>query len=235
MIRLGNYLFHHRNKLFPVFYVFLFVPSPRIFANPFLPMAVGFCVALSGQMIRVATIGLKYIVRGGSHRRVYAEDLVTEGLFSHVRNPLYVGNALVIVGLGIMSNSLLFNLVLTPLFLFFYQAIVRAEEDYLQNRFGQDFARYCADVHRWCPRLSGLGATMKSMEFKWRRVIVKEYGATYVWMTGAVLIMLKSMYFDRDGEHFGDFRGPLLAVLAGLLGLYLVVRYLKKSNILTGD
>ena len=235
MIGLGNYLFHHRNKLFPAFYVFLFVPSPRIFANPFIPMAAGLCVALSGQMIRVATIGLKYIVRGGRDRQVYAEDLVTEGLFSHVRNPLYVGNALVIVGLGIMSNSLLFNLVLMPVFLFFYQAIVRAEEDYLQNRFGQDFVRYCADVHRWCPRLSGLGATMRSMKFRWRRVIVKEYGSAYLWMTGAALIMLETMYFYRDGEYFGAFRGPLVAVMAGLLGLYLMARNLKKSGILAGD
>lgn len=235
MIRLGNYLFHHRNKLFPVFYVILFVPSPRIFANPFIPLVVGFGVALSGQLIRVATIGLKYIVRGGNQRRVYAEDLVTEGLFSHVRNPLYVGNALIIVGLGIMSNSLLFNLILTPLFLFFYQAIVRAEEDYLQNRFGQDFVRYCADVRRWRPSLGGLGATMTSMEFRWRRVVVKEYGSLYVWMTGAALIMLNTVFFHRGGEHFPSFRGPILTVMAGLLVLYLVARHLKKSGTLRGD
>jgi protein-S-isoprenylcysteine O-methyltransferase Ste14 len=235
MVRLGNRLFHVRNKLFPVFYAFLFVPSPPLFTNPFVPMAVGLAVSFSGQLIRVATIGLKYIVRGGRDRRVYAEDLVTEGLFSHVRNPLYVGNALIVVGLGLMSNSLLFNLVLTPVFLFFYQAIVRAEEDYLQNRFGQDFDRYCAEVHRWWPRLSGLGATMSSMEFRWRRVMVKEYGSAYVWMTGAALIVLKTVYFYRDGAYFSDFRVPLVAVLVGLLGLYLTARYLKKSGIVSGD
>lgn len=134
-----------------------------------------------------------------------------------------------------MSNSLLFNLILTPLFLFFYQAIVRAEEDYLQNRFGQDFVRYCADVRRWRPSLGGLEATMTSMEFRWRRVVVKEYGSLYVWMTGAALIMLMTMFFYRDGEHFRDFRGPLMTAMAGLPVLYLVARQLKKSGTLRGD
>ncbi|MEZ4387185.1 MAG: isoprenylcysteine carboxylmethyltransferase family protein [Candidatus Krumholzibacteriia bacterium] len=235
MIKLGNFLFRHRNKLFPLFYVFLFVPSPTIFANPFIPLAAGLGIALAGQLIRVATIGLKYIIRGGRHRRVYAEDLVTDGLFAHVRNPLYVGNILVIVGLGVMSNSLLFNLILTPIFLVFYQAIVRAEEDYLQGKFGQDFVRYCADVHRWWPRFGGLATTMRSMEFRWSRVVVKEYGSTFLWLTGAVLVVLKTVYVYRDGVYFADVRGPLLAVEASLLVLYLTARYLKKSRRLSGD
>lgn len=235
MVTFGNFLFRHRNRLFPLFYIFLFVPSPRVFTNPLIPLAVGILVAICGQLLRVATIGLKYIVRGGSKRRVYAEDLVTDGLFSHVRNPLYIGNAMVIVGLGIMSNSLLFNVVLTPVFLFFYQAIVRAEEDYLRRRFGPDFVCYCEAVRRWCPRFGGLGATLVSMDFNWKRVIVKEYGAIYLWTSGATLIALMTAHSHRDGLYFGDLRGPLVAVLVGLLGLYLTARHLKKSGILSGE
>jgi len=235
MVRIGNYLFHYRNRLFPVLYVCLFIPSPKIFGNPLIPIVLGFLVAVSGQMIRFATIGLKYIIRGGRNRRVYAEDLVTEGLFAHVRNPLYVGNALVIIGLGIMSNSLFFNLIMTPLFLFSYQAIVRAEENYLQDKFGPGFIEYCAEVNRWIPNFKGLGSTLNTMEFHWPRVIVKEYGATYVWLTGATLIIFKTEYFYQGGKYFDDYRNPLVMVLIGLLVLYLTARHLKKSKILSGE
>ena len=115
----------------------LFVPSPEVFDNPVMAMIIGFSVTLIGQLIRVVTIGLVYIMRGGRNRRVYAEDLVTTGIFAHCRNPLYVGNILVLAGLGIASNSLIFMAVFLPIFLFFYQAIVMAEEDFLAGKFGE--------------------------------------------------------------------------------------------------
>src|SRR5687768_16881211 len=108
MVRLGNILFHYRNFLFPVFYILLFVPSQKVFGSMNTALILGFLIAASGQAIRVATIGLVYIIRGGKNRQIYAEGLVTEGIFSHCRNPLYVGNILIIIGLGVMSNSLFF-------------------------------------------------------------------------------------------------------------------------------
>ena len=101
MVKLGNLLFHNRNWLFPLFYLVLFIPSPEVFNDPVTAMLIGFGIALIGQLIRIITIGLVYIVRGGRNRRVYADDLVTTGIFSHCRNPLYVGNILILVGLGV--------------------------------------------------------------------------------------------------------------------------------------
>src|SRR5215217_866464 len=146
MVRLGNFLFHNRNWIFPLFYLGLFIPSPELFQNPIVAMVLGFIITLIGQFIRVITIGLVYIIRGGKDRRVYAEDLVTTGIFSHCRNPLYVGNILILTGLGVASNSILFMAVFTPLFLFFWQAIVLAEEAYLRNKFGEQYVAYSARV-----------------------------------------------------------------------------------------
>jgi hypothetical protein len=47
---------------------------------------IGLVVTITGQLIRGITIGLAYIIRGGKDRPVYAEDLVTEGMFNHCRN-----------------------------------------------------------------------------------------------------------------------------------------------------
>jgi protein-S-isoprenylcysteine O-methyltransferase Ste14 len=213
----------------------LFIPSPHLFSDYRIALVLGFSVAMFGQICRVATIGLKYIVRGGKNRRVYAEDLITEGLFAHTRNPLYVGNVSILIGLGLMTNTLLFNLVMSPLFIFIYQAIIRAEENFLRNKFGAAFDEYCADTNRWLPKLKGLSETMSSMEFNWKRVIIKEYTSAYIWLSGAVLVIVKTFYRLESQELYLTYRYPMLVVLFVLLALYLFTRYLKKSKKLKAD
>ena len=149
MVRIGNFFFRYRNGLFPVVMVLMFVPSPKLFSQDLVAAGLGLAVALVGQLIRAITIGLAYIIRGGKNRQVYAETLVQEGIFAHCRNPLYVGNILVILGLGLVSNSLLFALIGVPFFLFVYWTIVAAEENFLRQKFGADFDAYCQRVSRF--------------------------------------------------------------------------------------
>jgi protein-S-isoprenylcysteine O-methyltransferase Ste14 len=235
LVKLGNFLFRNRNGIFPLFYLMLFVPSWEVFPNPVTAMIIGFSVTIAGQWVRIITIGLVYIIRGGKDRRVYAEDLVVTGIFAHCRNPLYVGNILILVGLGIASNSLLFMAVFTPLFLFFWQAIVIAEENYLRNKFGEQYNAYCKKVDRWLIHFKGLGTTLNSMRFKWKRVIIREYNSTYIWMTGAVLIVMKHFYFHKEQFDFHKNLPIFIFILVGLMFLYLFARYLKKSKKLVSD
>jgi len=230
MVRIGNILFHYRNFLFPVFYLLLFVPSPRVFENIYIPLIAGFAIALTGQLIRVATIGLVYIIRGGKDRQIYAEGLVTEGIFTHCRNPLYVGNILVIIGLGIMSNSMFFVCLMIPLFLFFYQAIVRAEENFLRNKFGAEYDAYTAKTNRWVPNLKGISTTLSSMEFNWKRVMIKEYNTTYIWLTGAVLLVVKVLYEQKGWAVVQQSIQIFVVLLLLLLSGYLFVRFMKKTK-----
>ncbi|MGH8507465.1 MAG: methyltransferase family protein, partial [Gammaproteobacteria bacterium] len=101
IIRIGNFLFHYRNALFPVVYMLLVFESQPLLASYRLAAILGFLVALTGQLMRAVTIGLEYIKRGGLNRQVYAEKLVQGGMFAHCRNPLYVGNVMILLGLGI--------------------------------------------------------------------------------------------------------------------------------------
>lgn len=235
MVELGNFLFRNRNGLFPFFYLILFVPSAEVLHDPVIAMTIGFTVTMLGQIIRVITIGLVYIVRGGKNRRVYADDLVTTGIFAHCRNPLYVGNILILSGLGIASNSFVFLAVFLPVFLFFYQAIVLAEEDFLKKKFGKEYFNYRKMVNRWIPDLSGIGKTIGSMTFKWKRVIIREYNSTYIWMTGAVLIIMKHYYIHEEQFDFSHNLRVFVVLLIVLLFLYLFARYLKKSKTLVSD
>lgn len=236
MIRIGNFFFKYRNWLFIILYALLFIPSPPLFSEAnfgacyyWWPIGIGLFITILGQTIRGATIGLAYIVRGGKDGKVYAEDLVTTGLFSHCRNPLYLGNILMLLGVGILSNSLIFTLIIMPLFLLIYQAIVLAEENFLRSKFGPGFDEYCKNVNRWIPSLKGLGATFRSMKFRWKRWMIKEYNTQYVWLSGITLILLfRYPQLTGDSEQK---RNILLAIILPLLLVfYLTIRYLKKSG-----
>ena len=227
MERLGDFFFRYRNWVFPVFYALMFAPGPRIFGDWRTAVVVGLAVTLLGQAVRVATIGFDYIIRGGRNKKVYAEDLVTGGLFAHSRNPLYVGNVTMILGMGLLSNNLLYLTVMVPAFYFIYECIIRAEERFLRGKFGAGFVAYTRDVPRWLPKLRGLGATLAQGGFNWRRVLIKEYNTTCVWVGAVVLLVATHVY--REGGLPEVANGFALAVALVVL-TYVGVRYLKKSG-----
>jgi len=234
MVRIGNFFFRYRNGLFPLMFVLLFLNSPKLIPNQTVAVVAGFAVALTGQLLRAITIGLAYIIRGGKKRQVYAEELVQDGVFAHCRNPLYVGNLLVILGLGLISNSQLFLVVGVPFFVFAYIAIVAAEENFLRNKFGAAFDAYCQRVGRFVPNLSGFGKTWQGMEFKWRRLIVKEYGSTYAWLAAACALVIKQRWMQTrtfSEPQIQAFIGALVLVTLG----FVVARYLKKSRTLVAE
>jgi|SRR6185436_4091001 protein-S-isoprenylcysteine O-methyltransferase Ste14 len=232
MIKIGNFLFRYRNGLFPLVYALLIFKSDPLLADYRLAALAGFLVAVSGQLLRAVTVGLEYIIRGGRHRQVYADKLVQGGMFAHSRNPLYLGNFIIVMGVGLASNSRLFLAVALPFFVFAYWAIIAAEENWLRNKFGQEFDAYCARVNRLLPRLSGFRETLKGMHFNWRRLITAEYGSAYLWMAAIPLVTLKNAWMND--RYYSD-KGVTVAawsLLAVATLAYLLARLLKKSGAL---
>ena len=62
---------------------------------------------------------------------MHAERLITEGLLGHSRNPLYLGNLLILLGLFVIHNNGWAYAVGIPFFALAYTAMVKAEEAYL--------------------------------------------------------------------------------------------------------
>jgi len=238
VIKLGNFIFLRRNVIFPVFFVFFVLGTRPASGSDHLEIwryAMGIAVAFAGQIIRALTIGLAYIIRGGKNRRVYAKTLVKNGIFAHCRNPLYLGNILIVIGLGIVAHSILFYVLGIPLFIFMYMAIIKAEEDYLANTFGEEYIEYCRNVNRFIPRMSGIRKTIEGMQFNWRRLIVKEYGATYLWITCMILLIMKNQYFLYGHKVNKNVLLTLSLSFFIVTLLYAVARYFKKSKRLRAD
>lgn len=137
-----------------------YTPIPFIlfmvfFARPTVEtLAIGFIIAIIGESIRfwgVAICGSETRTTGA----VGATNLITDGPFGYVRNPLYVGNILIYVGCGIMSNALFPWLQIAALVFFIlqYYLIVTREEVHLKEAFKEEYESYLKNVPRFFPRI----------------------------------------------------------------------------------
>jgi protein-S-isoprenylcysteine O-methyltransferase Ste14 len=230
MVALGNHFFRYRTTLSPLLTLLLLLPGPIILRDPFVAALIGLGVALVGQLVRGTTIGLEYIVRGGRNHRVYADDLVTEGLFRHTRNPMYVGKFFMVLGAGIASNRWPPLLAITAAYAFMYQAITLAEEAYLREKFGAVFDEYCRAVPRWWPSLRGLAETFARTRFNWARVLAKEYSAPLGWTLPIVLIGLYNIHKTTGFAERPMAVATLWAVLGAATAFWLFVGFLKKTR-----
>ncbi len=230
LVRLGDFSFRYRGYLLPVAVILYLLPGPRLVADPALAGLIGFLVAACGQLIRITTVGLAYIIRGGKDHRVHAEDLVTSGLYSHCRNPMYVGNFFLLLGLAVAANSWVFALAGIPLGLGMHRAIVAAEEHFLRGKFGAQYDAYCARVPRWVPRLAGLAATVRGMQFEWRRVILKEYATSFDWLSATALVVLVNLWRDHALGARPLLAGAMAAVILARVALSLLSGRMQRQQ-----
>lgn len=221
LVKAGNLLFHYRNFIFPVLYLLLFIPSPELMNDEKLIISVGLFFIVAGIAVRSFTIGFEYIVRGGHNRQIYADELVTKGIYKVCRNPMYLGNLLIIAGFGIYANSLIFMLVVFPLFLFIYLAIIKAEEAFLQKKFGAQFLAYVKSTNAIIPGLSKLSSAIQNYRYNWQKVIFKEYNSTFLHISGILALSLK---FQRINLLW------FLIIFGVTLIIYLIIKFLKYHN-----
>ncbi len=78
-----------------------------------------------------------------------ASALCTEGPFNFSRNPIYLGDWLVLVGVSLLMGSL-WPLVFSPIIWIMLRfGVIRHEETHLEATFGDAFREYKSRVRRW--------------------------------------------------------------------------------------
>jgi protein-S-isoprenylcysteine O-methyltransferase Ste14 len=82
------------------------------------------------------------------------DQLVDQGPYSLVRNPLYVFSFIGIAGAGASTGMLTAAVLGMLAFALYYPSIVQREEAFLLSRFGDAYISYCRRVPRWIPNLS---------------------------------------------------------------------------------
>ena len=185
--KLGNFFFKIRS----------FTPIPFIiallyFANPTrLSVPIGILFITIGELLRIWAVGYA----GGTTRATAlgaARDLVTTGPYSYVRNPLYLGNLLLSIGVTLFTNIYWLIPVLIIGYFIQYMPIIAVEETYLLESCGQVYVEYQAEVSRFLPNFRPYTCP-STHDFSWERAFKSERRTLTAIICVIGLILVRSL------------------------------------------
>jgi protein-S-isoprenylcysteine O-methyltransferase Ste14 len=96
-----------------------------------------------------------FIIRGKGTPAVFdpPKKFVAVGPYAYVRNPMYIGGFILLVGFGLYLTSLSILMLSVILIFCFHLFVVFVEEPTLERSFGNSYSEYKKKVNRWIPQL----------------------------------------------------------------------------------
>lgn len=141
-------LFKYRSYTpIPFLILMIFFAKPTITS-----IIIGFLFVIAGELLRLWGVSI-----AGSETRTTTEpgssNLITSGPFAYVRNPLYLGNITMYIGVGIMSLAAFPTLTIITFiyFLIQYYLIISLEEEHLLKVYGEEYKQYKNYVPKFFP------------------------------------------------------------------------------------
>jgi len=107
-------------------------------------IAAGALVGLIGLWLRAYAAG--YLQKH--------EILTVTGPYARTRNPLYLGSAILAVGVAVTTHSWVSSVILCVYFIIFYPLVMRREEAELRAHYGARFDEYARVVPLFIPRMT---------------------------------------------------------------------------------
>jgi protein-S-isoprenylcysteine O-methyltransferase Ste14 len=183
-------------------------------------------VAFFGLAIRILTIG--HASQGTSGRNTktqIADSLSTDGLYSVVRHPLYLGNFFIYLALGLFTHTWWLALICVLSFWLYYERIMYAEEAFLRGKFGSVFDEWASRVPAFVPALRRWRPF--ELPFSARNALRREYHGFF-----AIIVTMFFLELTEDFYLSGRLElDPVWAVILGIgLVVYLVLRTIKKQT-----
>jgi protein-S-isoprenylcysteine O-methyltransferase Ste14 len=115
----------------------------------------GIVLMIIGGMLCLVCVGI-FIVKGKGTPAVFdpPTEFVAVGPYKYVRNPMYIGGFILLIGFGLFHRSLSILILFIVLFFLFHLFVVFVEEPQLEKRFGKSYIEYKNSVKRWIPNHS---------------------------------------------------------------------------------
>ena len=146
-------------------------------------------MVLLGLAIRIYTVGhVPARTSGRNTRGQVADTLNTTGLYSVVRNPLYLGNAIAYLGAALYTQSLLLPVILALVLVLYFERIIAAEEAFLVTQFADSYTDWADRTPAFFPNVRLWQSA--EMTFSWRSVIAREHPT---WAGAVVMLYLIEM------------------------------------------
>ena len=187
-----------------------------------------FClsVGLLGLLIRAITLG--YTPKGTSGRNTHgqvADELNTKGMYSIMRNPLYLGNFFMWFAIILFIDIHWFSIVYIMCFWMYYERIIFAEENFLRNKYGDPYLKWTMETPIFLPRLRGW--KKPDLHFSFKNVLKREYSGFFAMFFIFALFDLIENYVRSSQWQLDEFWSCALMSSAIIT---LVLRTLKKKT-----
>lgn len=236
----GNYLFKHRSKLPLIILVigtyvyYQTETNSNIFFLEDTPYEIYYetlclLISLFGLFIRIYTVG--YTPANTSGRNTaqgqVADSLNTTGAYSIVRHPLYLGNFLIWLGICLLTGNLWFIIAFCLLFWIYYERIMFAEEEFLRNKFDNEYLEWANKTPAFIPKFKQFAKPI--IPFSWKKVLKKEKdGLLALFLVFTFFNILGKLVDTDDSYNF-----YLLPICGIVIIIYIVLKILKyKTKIL---
>jgi len=144
----------------------------------------GIVLIVIGELIRFWALG--FVEKKG-------EKLAMSGPYAFVRNPLYVGNFFLGLGVAVIVWNWIILTIFLAGFLGIYTGTIRSEEKHLRELFGEPYESYCKNVPSFLPRLTPYTAPEKE-SFLWSRIIKHH---EYITVAGIFLMLMLIHLYDE--------------------------------------
>ncbi|NLH40039.1 MAG: hypothetical protein GX445_08265 [Elusimicrobia bacterium] len=191
--------------------------------------AICLLVSFFGLGIRILTIA--HTPKGTSGRNTkkqIADTLNTTGLYSVVRNPLYLGNFFIGLGVSLFAHLWWLSLIYILAFWLYYERIIFAEEEYLRGKFGNVYLEWADKTPVFVPKLSLYRKA--DLPFSLRNVLGREY---HSFLTMIIAMFVLEIVGDLFAEGRLDFDFGWIVLLGIGFTIWIILRILKKyTNIL---
>ena len=187
-------------------------------------------VSLAGLAIRAYTIGCRARRTSGRNgqKGQVADALNTTGLYSVTRNPLYLANFLIALGVIMLFSIWWLVVIYVMAFWLHYERIILAEEDFLMNKFGEDYVRWARKTPVFFPALKNWRPPENA--FSWRIALKSEYQT--VTMAFMAFITLQIVSHGHPANPVGTVK-IWIYLLTLTLAFFITVRLLcKKTDLL---
>lgn len=183
-------------------------------------------VSFSGLAIRAYTVG--HTPKGTSGRNTkkqIANTLNTTGAYSLVRNPLYLGNFFMGLGITLFVHSWWLTLLYILIFCIYYERIIFAEETFLRDKFGDQYLKWAEYTPAIVPNFRNY--IKSALPFSFRNVLLREYNGFF-----AVIICM--FFLEVTGDLIVEQKlefdtGWIIGVVSGFL-IWATLRILKKRT-----
>jgi protein-S-isoprenylcysteine O-methyltransferase Ste14 len=182
----GNWLFRWRSYL-PLLIIPLFIGALRY--SRMLEPVIGeratdywevfaMCVSFLGLVIRCLTVGfVPWGTSGRNTKAQFAESLNTTGMYSIVRNPLYLANFIIVLGITLFIQVWWLALIVWIGFGFYYERIIFAEEEFLRRKFGAQFIDWANKTPVFFPKFKNWKSP--NLSFSLKTVFRKEFSTFF--------------------------------------------------------